>query len=237
MILEKDMYKPIEEFLNIKKYKVYGEVKSIDIIGVKKKDVVIVEMKKNLNIKVLTQAFNRKKYTSKVYIAILRPKKDTKQMRDAIGILERLGIGLLYVNILESISQVQEKLKPNLDDTQEFDEIAFAKLMKELEGRSGSYNLGGLVKEKVVTAYREQAIFIGCGLKRFGPKNSKFLMNLGTNEKTYSIMYTNHYGWFDKVGKGIFTINDKGIEGMKKYPRVLKYYEDKIISMDELNKD
>lgn len=231
MILESDMYEPLEKYLNQKKYMVYGEVKSIDIIGLKKKDLVIIEMKKNLNFKVLTQAFSRKKYTHNVYIAVLQPKKITEQNKKVEIILERLGIGLLYVNILESISQVSERLKPSMTEESDYIHEEYLKLMKELEGRSGSYNKGGIVKEKIVTAYREQAIYIGCCLEKFGPMNSKTLMSLGVSDKAYSIMYSNHYKWFVKTGRGIFHITDFGIEGMKKYPRVYKYYSEKLVNL------
>jgi hypothetical protein len=83
-------------------------------------------------------------------------------------------------------------------------------LLTEVADRSGDYNVGGSTKRTLMTAYRENAILIACCLAKLGPSSPKSLRNLGAGDKTTSILSANHYGWFQRVEKGVYELTDQG---------------------------
>ncbi|MBO1913545.1 DUF2161 domain-containing phosphodiesterase, partial [Microvirga sp. 3-52] len=97
------------------------------------------------------------------------------------------------------------------------------RLIEEIKGRTGDFNIGGSNKLKIMTSYKENCIHIACCLIHHGPLSAKALREIGTGEKTYQILYKNYDGWFDRVGRGIYTINETGISEVQKYPDLVKY--------------
>jgi hypothetical protein len=90
-------------------------------------------------------------------------------------------------------------------------------------------NIGGSTGKKLVTAYRESSIFIACCLERFGPLSPKKLRELGTEEKkTTSILSENHYGWFERVDRGIYSVTEEGKKALKQYEQLAEYYYNKL---------
>ena len=65
------------------------------------------------------------------------------------------------------------------------------RLIAEIEGRTGDFNIGGSNKLKIMTSYKESCIHIACCLIRHGPLSPKSLREIGTGEKTYQILYKN----------------------------------------------
>ena len=61
---------------------------------------------------------------------------------------------------------------------------------------------------------------------RHGPLSPKSLREIGTGEKTYQILYKNYDGWFDRTGRGIYTLSEIGITGLKEYPELVEYYNE-----------
>jgi hypothetical protein len=96
--------------------------------------------------------------------------------------------------------------------------------MKEIEGRSADYNIGGSNRTKIMTAYKENCIQIACYLELFGPLSPKALREKGTGSKTSSILTKNYYGWFERVKRGVYVINEKGKKEVKEYPELIDYY-------------
>jgi len=75
-----------------------------------------------------------------------------------------------------------------------------------------------------MTAYKENCIHIACCLEKFGPLSPKNLRELGTGEKTLSILHKNYFGWFERVKRGTYIISEKGKNEIKLYPEIVKYY-------------
>ena len=99
-MLEKDMFEPVKFYLEIKGYKVYAEVGSADVVGVKENETIIIEMKKQLNFKVLEQIFSRIGTATKLYVAVPYNDKHpygNPNHRFAYHILREYGIGLFFV--------------------------------------------------------------------------------------------------------------------------------------------
>lgn len=72
-LYEEDLYAPIRDYLTGEGYTVKGEVKHCDVMAVKYDEMLVVEMKKTLNLDVILQAAIRQRLTDRVYIAV--PKK------------------------------------------------------------------------------------------------------------------------------------------------------------------
>jgi hypothetical protein len=83
-------------------------------------------------------------------------------------------------------------------------------LLREIAGRSANYNVGGSTGRKLVTAYREQAIFIACCLDRFGPMTPAKLRAMGASPRAQVILSRNVYDWFDKLDRGIYSLRPRG---------------------------
>lgn len=222
---EYDLFDPIRIYLEKNGYTVKAELKDCDIVAIKDDEVIIIEMKKNLNLTLLSQAVDRQKISQSVYIAVEKPKKKSKAWNKYLLVLKKLELGLIYVNVkMSSIDIVFHPQKYNLKK----DPKRKISLLKEFNNRSKNYNVGGMNGKKIMTAYKESSVFIAVLFLEYGAMSAKELKKYGTGEKTYSIIYKNYYGWFEKVEKGIYGLNNLGIEAVKMYSELKKYYIKKI---------
>ena len=79
-----------------------------------------------------------------------------------------------------------------------------------------------------MTAYKESCIHIACCIAQFGALSPKSLRQLGTGQKTQSILSKNYYNWFDRIERGIYDINENGIRELTLNEKVSSYYFDLI---------
>lgn len=227
-IKESDLYEPVKQYLESKGYKVNGEIHSCDLVGQKDAELLVVELKKQLNLEVILQAAERQKIAEVVYIAVLKPgdfKKNAKYKR-ICHLLRRLEIGLILVSFKQTAS-----LKP-MSSAVEVVQLAEAfdrhksqiqnkkkrrRVENELLNRN-TQTTGGISKTQVMTSYREQAILIAKELERHEHCKPKDLSHLELpNKKVQTILYSNYYGWFNRVDKGIYTVSDLWHREREKY--------------------
>jgi hypothetical protein len=100
-------------------------------------------------------------------------------------------------------------------------------VLTELRGRSMDLNEGGSTGRKIVTAYRESAVQIGCYLKVFGPLSPARLRKMGTGPKTASILARDFYGWFERIGRGVYALTGPGSAGIRQYPELMRLYSER----------
>ncbi|WML26471.1 DUF2161 family putative PD-(D/E)XK-type phosphodiesterase [Neobacillus sp. OS1-33] len=224
-LLEIDLYKPIQTHFVREGYKVYGEVKDCDIVALRDEELVVIELKLNLTVDLLMQAAKRQRITDKVYVAIPKPKHrlNSKQWSDKIHLIRRLELGLIVVSspgksgraeiIFEPTPFQRRKNKRKRDS-----------ILKEINGRSADYNIGGSNRTKIMTAYKENCIQIACYLENLGPLAPRMLIQLGSGKNTSSILTKNYYGWFERIKRGTYVITEKGKEEMKEYSELVTYY-------------
>ncbi|SES61865.1 hypothetical protein SAMN05216389_10151 [Oceanobacillus limi] len=227
---EVDLYQPIHNYFKRKGYEVYGEVKDCDIAVMKEDLLIIVELKLNLTVELLIQATKRQRLSEHVYIAIPKPKKHnprSKKWRDTCHLLKRLELGLIFVSFTEKRKRVEVVLEP----TPFHRPISMGKakylrqaIIKEIEGRSGDYNVGGSSRKQIMTAYRENCVQIASYLDQHGELSPKELIQMGTGKKTQSILSKNYYKWFTRIKRGVYVLSDKGKQEIKEYPDLVKYY-------------
>lgn len=229
-LYEADLYEPIRKHFIKQGYRVNGEVHDCDLTAVKDDALIIVELKLNLNIDLLLQATRRQRLTDLVYIAIPKPKRITrKRWNDITQLIHRLELGLIIVSFAGNRKKVEFKIHP-----EPYKRMASkntrkkAALIKEIEGRSADYNIGGSSKTKIMTAYKENCIQIACYLEKLGQMSPKALVALGTGEKTPLILQKNYYKWFERVERGIYMITDQGRSELEDYPELVEYYLSKL---------
>ena len=232
-IHETDLYKPIHDYLESLGYNVQGEVKGCDMAAIMGDELVVVELKTSFNLKLLSQAVKRQRAADSVYVAIPRPKGGarTTGWRDMCMLLRRLELGLITVAPKEKEGQVEVHFHPNTFDrlkSNRSNKKVRHHIIKETVGRSGHYNTGGCNKTKLITAYREQAIHIACCLMKYGQLSPAKMKKLGTGTKTSNILEDNHYGWFNRVKRGAYTLNDSAHEFLNGYPELVQHYMDLV---------
>lgn len=242
-ILEVDLFKPVSDFLIEQGYTVRSEVKDCDITAVKEEELVIVELKRNLSVDLLTQAVNRQKCADIVYMAVPKPKKLTSnaKWKDIIHLVKRLELGLILVSFKGKKGIVEIAVHPT-----PFDREASRRgnkrrregIIKEAKGRHIDANVGGSTRTKLVTAYMERAIYAACCLDMYGPMSPKKLKEfLNEENKPGLILSKNYYGWFDKVEKGIYSLNDVGKSALLEHKQFTEYYKDKLLKHNDIEKE
>ncbi|NLP50102.1 DUF2161 family putative PD-(D/E)XK-type phosphodiesterase [Bacillus sp. RO1] len=230
---EVDLYKPIQKHFVKEGFEVYGEVNDCDIAMVKGESVVVVELKLTLNVQLLIQATKRQKLTDLVYIAIPKPSfsRRSKRWTDLCHLIKRLELGLIVVSF-----NGREKSVEVMFDPVPFDRAKSMRqnkrkrdaLVKEMDGRSSDVNLGGSSRVKIRTAYKENCVQIACYLDKFGPLSPKALRDLGTGEKTPSILTKNYYRWFERVKRGTYMISEKGKKELCDHSELVEHFLKKM---------
>jgi len=193
-LYEADLYEPIQKHFSKQGYRVNGEVHDCDLTAVKDEELIIVELKLNLNIDLLLQATRRQRLTDLVYIAIPKPKRiSRKRWNDIIQLVRRLELGLIIVSLAGNRKKIEFKVHPEpYKRMTSKNTRKKAALIKEIEGRSADYNIGGSNKTKIMTAYKENCIQIACYLEKLGQMSPKALVALGTGDKTPLILQKNY---------------------------------------------
>lgn len=229
---ESDLYQPIQKHFHKQGYQVNGEVNDCDVTAFKEDELVIVELKLSLNVELLIQATKRQRLTDLVYIAIPKPKRPrSKRWNDVCHLVRRLELGLITVSFTTKTPKLDFVIHPETFDrskSMKNSKRKRAALVKEIEGRSADYNVGGSNKTKIMTAYKENCIQIACYLEKYGPMSPRNLTKLGTGAKTPSILQKNYYRWFDRVKRGVYQITEQGKSELEKYPELVSYYLKKI---------
>ncbi len=215
---ETDLYGPVRDYLIARGYTVRSEVLGCDIAATRGDDLIIVELKRALTVSLLLQATQRQRAADSVYVAIPKPpyRNQRARWRHAQHLLKRLELGLILVSFATAVPTVEIAFHPQPFAPRR-DKKRRRAIIQEIAGRSGEYNEGGSSRRKIVTAYRETAIFIACCLDRYGPQEPQQLRDLGAGPKTLSILSRNVYGWFERVERGVYTLKPAGREALREY--------------------
>lgn len=215
---ETDLFEPVRHYFHTQGYHVAAEVKHCDVIALKGDELIVIELKTSMNMTLITQAIKRQRITNSVYVAIPEPSKKTKRFREQTAVLKRLGLGLItvYQSPIRSVASVL--LEPSYSGR--VNKRKRTLIEKEVGGRTIQPNVGG-TKGKVYTAYRETAVTIACLINKRGPSRAAELAPItGTN--THAILYRNHYGWFVREGRGVYSLTSEGVRALEDYPDLVE---------------
>lgn len=223
---ESDLDAPVRAYLEGLGYTVRSEVLHCDLCATRGDELIVVELKRRLNIEVLVQATRRQRITDSVYVAVPRPKSMGRatNWREVQHLLRRLELGLIVVT-LGRRPRVEIALHPAPFERQKRKALKRA-LIEEMNGRSVEHNCGGTRGIPLVTAYREEALRIAWILSRHVSLSPRQLREHGTGERTRSILYDNVYGWFDRVGHGVYALNATGRAALEQFEHVVETFRE-----------
>lgn len=221
---ETDLYPAVKSYLENNGYEVQAEVKGIDVVARRGDDLIAVELKTSLNLKLLIQATRRQSATPSVYVAVPEPARKGSEFRGALHVLKRLQLGLLLVRFGMTGPSVRRVMDP-AERTPAPRQVRRQRLaiIEEVEQRRADYNTGGSTRAPILTAYRETAVVIAACLSLLGESSPRTLKAMGTGDKTRAILYKNHYGWFKRVDRGVYAVTATGEAAMKEYPDLAEY--------------
>ncbi|MCP4750536.1 MAG: hypothetical protein GY866_06565 [Proteobacteria bacterium] len=231
-LTEKDLYLPVKKLFEEKGYTVKGEVNHCDLVAQSEgKPLVLVELKKNLNLELFLQVTDRLTITDQVYLAFPLPKANQKnsiwnrKRSSVLRLCRRVGVGIIGVHIQRVIKPFAEiHLVPGPYNPRKSAAKTGA-LMKEFDQREGDHNLGGSSSKPLVTAYRQEALRCAQLLKMHGALKISILKQLGAGEKAGNILRDNHYHWFGRKERGVYQITSAGLQGLSDFKWVVDSIE------------
>ena len=226
---EADLYHPLKRAFEAQGFSVFGEVNACDLVARRGDELIIVEMKCVFNLELVFQGLERQRATETVYLAFEAAKRfDRKRRRGMLRLCKRLGLGLIIVHMKRSKKRgvkpdgIPDVLldpapyKPRIDSKRR------RLILREIDKRSGDYNVGGSTRRKIVTAYREEALRIAQQLKVLGPSLVRKVAKGAESARAGSILLNNYYGWFQRIGRGTYQLTTQGELALETYCDVLK---------------
>ena len=174
---------------------------------------MIVELKLRVSLALYHQALARLKVTDHVYIAVPKPtgKSARKALLDNTGMCRRLGLGFMVVL---SDRRVEVLCDPGPYAPRK-SKLRTTRLLREFHARRGDPNDGGATRHGIVTAYRQDALACAKHLVEQGPSRGRDVVAATGVARATRVMADNHYGWFERVEKGVYSVTDAGREGLK----------------------
>ena len=210
---EIDLYNPVKRFLERQGYEVKGEIGECDVMAVRGAEhPVVVELKLAFSLDVILQAVNRLSVSSVVYIGIPSSCGAFRKRRERIlKLLRMLGIGLILISVNSKRSRVEVVLDPGEYRPRILPKRR-AELLGEFERRLGDPIPGGSGRRRgLMTAYRQNAIQIAQYLAEKGPTKASVIARVIEESEVRAVLYRNVYGWFERLGGGVYQISPRGI--------------------------
>jgi hypothetical protein len=221
-IQEADLYLPLKKFLVQQGYEVKGEVQNCDVIAVRgDRHVVVVELKLSINLTVLLQAVDRLQISDVVYIGVPSGIGILKKQRKLIiKLLRMLGLGLIAIDPAATVGSVDVLCDPGEYKPRRVTHRT-NRLLGEFMHRVGDPNTGGSTTQRgIMTVYRQKALAIAKYLQEHGKTKASVIAKQLAEPKTRVILYDNVYGWFRRLGKGVYELSP---QGEAEFPRWLTH--------------
>ncbi len=203
---ESDLYPPIKAYLEAQGYTVKAEIGACDVMAVRGDEPpVCVELKLTFSLALILQGAARQAVFEHVYLAVPVNKGWAVRYADILRLCRRLGLGLLAVK--------PDGVEAHLDPGPYAPRLNSAKagrLLREFERRVGDPNTGGTTGVKRMTAYRQDALRCAAVLATSGPLAPAVVAKTCGVVRAASLMRADHYGWFERVARGVYAITPKG---------------------------
>ncbi|MBM2291958.1 DUF2161 domain-containing phosphodiesterase [Sulfitobacter pseudonitzschiae] len=211
---ETDLYLPVKAFLEAQGYVVKAEVGAADVVAVRGGEPpVVVELKLGFSLTLVHQCVARLAVSDDVYMAVARGqgKRFQRALKEMTTLARRLGLGLLTVRISDGLVEVHCDPGPYAPRKSKKRQ---GQLLREFARRQGDPNDGGQTRVGLVTAYRQDAVKLALYLYEAGAcKGADVARETGVARAT-TMMRDDHYGWFEKVDKGVYGLTAKGAEAV-----------------------
>ncbi|WP_071672849.1 DUF2161 domain-containing phosphodiesterase [Nioella nitratireducens] len=219
MVKETELYGPVKAYLEGQGYEVKAEVGAADLVAVREnEEPVIVELKTRFSLALFHQAVARQGLTDLVYVAVPRGtgRGFLKALKENTALCRRLGLGLITVRLRDGFVEAHCDPGPYAP---RISKPKRQRLLREFSRRVGDPNTGGATRVALVTAYRQDALRCAAHLAEHGPSRGRDVKAATGVDRATTLMRDDHYGWFDKVEKGIYALTPKGAEGLALYDR------------------
>lgn len=218
---ETDLYPPIKSFLEDQGYVVKSEVGAADVVAIRGVEPpIVVELKLGFSLALFHQCVARLALTDDVYMAVARVpgKRFGKALKDNVKLARRLSLGLITVRLSDNHLEVHCDPGPYAPRKSAKKQ---GRLLREFARRQGDPNDGGQTRAGLVTAYRQDALKLAVYLFEAGAcKGADVAKETGVSVAT-RVMRDNHYGWFEKVEKGVYGLTPAGAEAVNASGRIL----------------
>ncbi len=212
---ETDLYPPVKAYLEGQGYEVKGEVGAVDVMAVRgDEEPVLVELKLGFSLALLHQGIARQAVSDAVYLAVPH---GLKGMKENLSLCRRLGLGLMTVRLRDGYVEVladPAPYRPRKVPARK------TRLLREFARRVGDPNAGGATRVGIVTSYRQDALRCATFLEDEGASKGAVVAKGAGVPKATRIMADDHYGWFERVEKGVYMLTPKGVEALADYGRV-----------------
>lgn len=219
---EADLYAPVKAYLEAQGFTVKAEIGACDLMAMRDGEPpVIVELKLTFSLALVMQGVARQALFEDVYIAVPVSGARGWKLRymDITRLCRRLGLGLLAVDVAKG--DVTAHLDPGPYAPRQNAKRA-GRLLREFERRVGDPNTGGVTGVKQVTAYRQGALLCAAHLAEAGPSRARDVAAATGVATAADMMRADHYGWFERVERGVYQLTPKGQTGLKEFAGALK---------------
>ena len=218
---ETDLYGPVKSFLEGQGYVVKSEVGVADVVALRGGEPpLIVELKLGFSLALVHQCIARLAVSDEVYMAVAtgKGKPFAKSLKNMTKLCRRLGLGLITVRLKDALVLVHCDPGPYAPRKSKKREV---KMLSEFARRVGDPNDGGQTRVGLVTAYRQDALKIAMYLFEVGASKGADVARETGVERATTMMRDDHYGWFEKVEKGVYGLRPKGAEAVTNTGQVL----------------
>jgi hypothetical protein len=222
---ESDLYEPVKKLFEDNGYTVKGEVRGCDVAAVKGEELVLCELKKSFNLKLVYQLMERKKLAPTVYAVIPTPKSfRAKHTKSMLELLKKLGAGLVTVSPETGIAQIVLAPGDNSENPTKKRVRTRKKIAEEVCARFAD-NTGGINKTELMTLYKENSLAALCYIE-----SNEILKTRVIKKEIVNVIRSNHYEWFERIGRGEYIMTDKGRAALseEKYKTVTDYYRNEV---------
>lgn len=218
---EAALYPPIKAHLERQGYAVKGEVGAADVVALRGDEPpVIIELKLRFSLAHYHQALARLTITDAVYLAVPRPvgAAARRMIRENRTMCRRLGLGLMTVSAGGRVEVLCDPgpYAPRKSKARQ------ARLLREFERLSGDPNAGGATRHGIVTGYRQDALRCALYLAETGPDKGAIVARATGVAAATRIMADNHYGWFERVERGVYGLTEDGRRGLADWAHSLE---------------
>lgn len=208
---EADLYPDLKAYLEAQGYVVKSEIGACDLMARRGEEpAVVVEMKTSFSLALVMQGVARQAMFDDVYLAVPLAEKGWKlRYKDIVALCRRLGLGLLAVKVGQG---VEAHLDPAPYQPRRASARA-GRLLREFDRRVGDPNIGGTTGIKRMTAYRQDALRCLAALEA-GPLKASVVAKVSGVARATALMAADHYGWFERVERGIYALTPKGVAAL-----------------------
>ena len=208
MPLESSLYLPVKRFLERLGLDVKGEICGCDLVALRDGEpigVVIGELKLTFTLDLVLQAVDRTAACDEIWLAVRASRRGRGRENDARvkKLCRFLGFGLLAVTASGRVDAIVEPVpwRPRRDARRR------STIVVEHRRRQGDPVAGGVARQPIMTAYRQQALACAAALSAGAARLGELKRGVPDAPK---ILQRNVYGWFVRIERGVYALTEAG---------------------------